>query len=66
MDETQKILSLQEEIIGLQKTSYNTTLEASRKIYSYKTMIIALLVITLLALSYALVISLLYYNIRLH
>ncbi|MBX4200946.1 hypothetical protein KW786_02340 [Candidatus Parcubacteria bacterium] len=61
MDETQKIFELQEEVIGLQKTSYNSTLEATRKIHTYKTIVMSLLIITLLTLTYAFVISLLYY-----
>jgi hypothetical protein len=61
-DETQKILSLQEEIIMLQRSSYNATLDSQKRIYNYRTIVISLLVITLLALMYALVISLLYYT----
>lgn len=61
-DEIQKILALQEEIILLQKSSYNTTLEATKKISSYKAIVGALLLITLLSLGYALSLSLIFMN----
>ena len=61
-DQTQKILSLQEEIINLQKTHYQGTLDSTKKIYNYKTFVVAMLLITLLALCYALIMSLLYFG----
>lgn len=61
-DQTQKIMSLQEELIVLQKTSYNNSLESIKKIDNYKKTNITLLVIALLSLVYALVVLLLYYK----
>lgn len=61
-DEIGKILTLQEEMIVLQRTSHNTTLEATKKIYRYKTIVMALLLITFLSLAYALSLSLIFMN----
>lgn len=61
-DQTQKILSLQEEIISLQKIGYKFNLESIKKIDDYRTMVILLLAVALLSLAYALVISFLYFQ----
>ena len=57
-DQTQKIMSLQEELIQVQKTSYNGILESMKKIEDYKKTNIALLIISFLSLAYALTVSL--------
>ena len=61
-DQTQKIVSLQEERIFLQKMSYQNSLEAMKKEDSHRKTTIALLIVALLSLLYALVVSLLYYR----
>lgn len=60
--ENQKIISLLEEIVQLQKTSYNNAVELTRKINQYKKGNMVLVVLTLGSILYAVVISMMYYN----
>ena len=61
-EELKKIIALQEELIQLQKTSYNGSVESAKKIYQCKTVTISLLIITLLSLVYVFVVALMYYR----
>ena len=59
--ETQKIITLLEETVQLQKTSYNNSIEMLKKTNKYKKMALSSVVIAFVVVLYAAIISVMYY-----